>query len=206
MSLIRKSPSDSATLYKIGTKKKGNDGNIWIIVENKNNVKKWQKVSEKEIKVEKKESPKILTALDFYDIAKIKKNNWKKWCENLTLHQTNFINKVRNSYKSIEKETGIFVIEVILPISQSGMYFIDYTWDYAKELYPTIHEDDKPYMIVIYKLTKDLHLYLDITVQHKGILGIYKKKLLEYKDKFNKEVNGKMIWNGDQKKIIFFNL
>lgn len=39
---IRKSPIQSATLYKIGTKKKGNDGNIWIIVENKNNVKRWQ--------------------------------------------------------------------------------------------------------------------------------------------------------------------
>jgi hypothetical protein len=37
----RKSPSQSATLYKIGTKKKGNDNNIWIITENKNGVKKW---------------------------------------------------------------------------------------------------------------------------------------------------------------------
>ena len=32
---IRKSPSQSASLYKIGTKKKGNDGNMWIIQENK---------------------------------------------------------------------------------------------------------------------------------------------------------------------------
>ena len=38
----RKSPAKSATLYKIGTKKIGNDGNTWIIVENKNNIKKWQ--------------------------------------------------------------------------------------------------------------------------------------------------------------------
>jgi hypothetical protein len=35
----RKSPTQSATLYKVGTKKKGNDGNIWIIVENKNYIK-----------------------------------------------------------------------------------------------------------------------------------------------------------------------
>lgn len=38
----RKSPSKSATLYKVGTKKKGNDGNIWIIVEASNGVKRWQ--------------------------------------------------------------------------------------------------------------------------------------------------------------------
>ena len=38
----RPSPSDSATLYKIGRKKKGNDGNMWIIVKNKNGVKRWK--------------------------------------------------------------------------------------------------------------------------------------------------------------------
>ena len=38
-SKIRPSPTDSATLYNIGTKKEGNDGNIWIVVKNKNGVK-----------------------------------------------------------------------------------------------------------------------------------------------------------------------
>ena len=37
----RPSPSESATLFNIGTKKIGNDGNEWIIKENKNGVKKW---------------------------------------------------------------------------------------------------------------------------------------------------------------------
>jgi hypothetical protein len=40
----RPSPSESATLFDIGTKKIGNDGNEWIIKENKNGVKKWNKV------------------------------------------------------------------------------------------------------------------------------------------------------------------
>ena len=40
----RPSPSESATKFKVGTKKKGNDGNMWIIVENKNGVKRWNKV------------------------------------------------------------------------------------------------------------------------------------------------------------------
>ena len=31
---MRKSPEQSATLYKLGTKKTGNDENKWIIVEN----------------------------------------------------------------------------------------------------------------------------------------------------------------------------
>ena len=40
----RPSPSESATLYEIGKKKKGNDGNMYIIVITKTNVKKWKKI------------------------------------------------------------------------------------------------------------------------------------------------------------------
>ena len=40
----RKGPTKSATLFKNGTIKVGNDGNKWIIVTNKVGVKRWQKV------------------------------------------------------------------------------------------------------------------------------------------------------------------
>jgi hypothetical protein len=42
MNNTRPSPNESATLYKIGTKKSGNDGNKWIITENINGVKRWK--------------------------------------------------------------------------------------------------------------------------------------------------------------------
>ena len=38
----RPSPSESATLFRVGITKKGNDDNIWIIVKNKNGVKRWK--------------------------------------------------------------------------------------------------------------------------------------------------------------------
>lgn len=38
---MRASPSESATEQSLGTIKKGNDGNKWIILENLNKVKKW---------------------------------------------------------------------------------------------------------------------------------------------------------------------
>jgi len=41
----RKGPSKSATLFKEGTVKQGNDGNKWIIVTNKLGVHRWQKTS-----------------------------------------------------------------------------------------------------------------------------------------------------------------
>jgi hypothetical protein len=44
MSTTRKAPSKSATLFKNGTIKKGNDGNKWIIVTTGNGIRRWQKV------------------------------------------------------------------------------------------------------------------------------------------------------------------
>jgi hypothetical protein len=41
----RKAPSASATLFKKGTVKKGNDGNKWIIVNDQRGVQRWQKIT-----------------------------------------------------------------------------------------------------------------------------------------------------------------
>lgn len=42
----RPSPSESATLFKIGTKKQGNDGNIWIVIGTSTGVKRWKKIND----------------------------------------------------------------------------------------------------------------------------------------------------------------
>ncbi len=44
MSTTRKAPTQSATLFKKGVIKKGNDGNKWVIVTNARGVQRWQKV------------------------------------------------------------------------------------------------------------------------------------------------------------------
>jgi predicted Fe-Mo cluster-binding NifX family protein len=41
----RKGPTESATKFNLGAKKKGNDGNMWIIAKNKNGLKRWVKIS-----------------------------------------------------------------------------------------------------------------------------------------------------------------
>ena len=62
----RKSPSESATQFNIGIKKKGNDGNMWEIVKNKNGVKRWSKVTKKNTtkkapkKTQKKKSKRMM--------------------------------------------------------------------------------------------------------------------------------------------------
>jgi len=44
MSTTRKAPSESATLFKKGVIKKGNDGNQWVIVADARGVLRWRKV------------------------------------------------------------------------------------------------------------------------------------------------------------------
>jgi hypothetical protein len=39
----RKAPDDSATKFNVGTRKRGNDGNMWEVVTNKNGAKRWKK-------------------------------------------------------------------------------------------------------------------------------------------------------------------
>ena len=60
MSTTRKAPSKSATLFKNGTIKKGNDGNKWIIVTNKGGIQRWQKVKGATIKNKTKKSKRVL--------------------------------------------------------------------------------------------------------------------------------------------------
>lgn len=40
----RPSPSLSATLFNVGDKRLGNDGNIWKIIETSNGTQRWQKI------------------------------------------------------------------------------------------------------------------------------------------------------------------
>lgn len=42
----RKGPTDSATKFQVGTKKKGNDGNTWKVVKTSNGVQRWKKHSD----------------------------------------------------------------------------------------------------------------------------------------------------------------
>jgi hypothetical protein len=41
----RKAPTASATLFKPGTTKKGNDGNKWTIVADTRGVQRWKKIA-----------------------------------------------------------------------------------------------------------------------------------------------------------------
>jgi hypothetical protein len=74
--MTRQGPSDSATIFPVGTKKRGNDGNMWVIIQTKNS-KRWSKVNENKLQKTKKTSKTSKTSnkTKNYTIKKSKKND-----------------------------------------------------------------------------------------------------------------------------------
>ena len=67
----RKAPSQSATKFKKGTKKRGNDGNIWIIDTTSSGIQRWKKINV----LKKKNSTKKMkkTKTNTNDLKQLKK-------------------------------------------------------------------------------------------------------------------------------------
>ena len=216
---MRLSPSESATLYKVGTKKKGNDGNTWIIAVNKNNIKRWQlykktqvytkiKPTDTKIKPTDTKTPDNtkIKALDLYANVKpiVQKSNWTKIMKLVTSREKEFINKIRALYSTITKTTGVNIIEVLLPLNY-GIHNISHAWDYAEDKIPDLWEAKKPYMIIVYRLDGDGYLLGDyFDAQHIHINYKYKKNLLNFIKEFNKNNKGRIKWDGNVKHTIDF--
>ena len=79
---IRKGPSSSATTFKLGTRRKGNDGNMWKVSKTQKGVKRWIKITKKKspVKKSRKMSRKVRkTSRKPRQSAKIKQDNKMIW-------------------------------------------------------------------------------------------------------------------------------
>jgi hypothetical protein len=74
--MVRQGPSESATIFPVGTIKRGNDGNNWIVIQTKNS-KRWSKVNNNTLQKTKKTSKasKTTNKTKKYTIKKSKKND-----------------------------------------------------------------------------------------------------------------------------------
>lgn len=77
---IRKSPTESATMFGIGDIKKGNDGNTWKIIATSSGVHRWQKITNtrsKTIKKSKRVDDKDIkkSSISTAELVKIGKKN-----------------------------------------------------------------------------------------------------------------------------------
>jgi len=142
----RKGPSSSATKSSVGTKKKGNDGNMWKIVKNKNGTKRWVKVSSVTLKNKTKHIQ------DVYDSDIIRNKNkklYKFWLDLANTKHSVFIyndkshkiirKNIREEQERAENDSNI------IAILDSGPSFDAYRELYRKAGNKSVEEVIKNY-------------------------------------------------------------
>ena len=166
---------------KIGKKRKGKDGNMWIIKKVSNGSKRWMRYSKTESKSKTKNKTK----------TKLNKNQ----LQTLSILK----NDIKKNLSKISVKTYIFVNKKI-----NDKYFIDNAWDYVEKKLGNDYLDSKFIIVVIKK--DNNNIVLDnggVYIQHNNIKYNTKKELISI---FKKYLNNKFIWNGNQNKSIFVKL
>jgi hypothetical protein len=160
----RKGPSQSATLFKEGTIKKGNDGNKWIIVTNKLGVRRWQKIGSNsntmKIKLKTKtktKSNRVLKMEADPDTVWGKNKPLEKFWQELASGKKVVLIEKNGDYKKLTMPTGKMTIrkmynsfdddENIIAVLSSNM-----SQDaYEVYLYPKAKDKTVEYVIKNYK-------------------------------------------------------
>ena len=151
----RKGPSSSATKSSVGTKKKGNDGNMWKIVKNKNGTKRWLKMSNVTLKNRTKHVQYVddVDNVDDVDDSDIIRNKNKKlykfWLDLANTKHSVFIYNDK-SYKIIRKNVKEAQEKAesdtnIIAILDSGPSFDAYRELYRKATNKSVEEVIKNY-------------------------------------------------------------
>ena len=148
----RKGPSSSATKSSVGTKKKGNDGNMWKIVKNKNGTKRWVKVSSVTLKNKTKHVQYVDDVNDVDDSDIIRNKNkklYKFWLDLANTKHSVFIyndkshkiirKNIKEEQERAENDTNI------IAILDSGPSFDAYRELYRKAGNKSVEEVIKNY-------------------------------------------------------------
>ena len=201
----RPSPSDSATLFKTGTKKKGNDGNMWMVKENKNGVKRWTKVSKKTeskekseykktSKVKKPEEDRIKFMEASFSLKVIKPTQIKKY-----LKHPIFDNLYKNIIPKIKKLKIEFYI-VPLPLSYDNYWWTDYTSEYLSMFYGEQYYE-KSFISMEVRLNQDLTINYNQRIYLSYNLN--KEQLKIISDLFSNELPYNYLWSGKTSHYMF---
>ncbi len=113
---MRSSPSESATLYKIGTRKRGNDGKMYIVTVTKARVKRWTELVKtiKHIKKRTRRDKKIVNKTRKQ--RKVPSNESSIWGKNKKLE--NFWRKLASGDKVILVYNNCKIVHYTLPKTQ----------------------------------------------------------------------------------------
>ena len=175
----RKGPSKSATLFKEGTVKKGNDGNKWIIVTNKLGVRRWQKTGSNSTTMKIKPKSKSKSKSKSRRVLKMEADPDTVWGKNKPLE------KLWQSLASGEK---------VVLIEKGGKYNI-FTLPTGKvtirKMYDSFNDDENIIAVLSSNMSQDAYeVYLYPKAKDKSVEYVIKnyKKYFKSFDEGQKKV------------------
>mgnify|MGYP001294218843 CR=1 FL=1 len=205
---------------KIGTKKKGRDKNTWIVIENKNGIKRWvkfnpetkyitkkaskdKKVSKKTnhtwkeikpLKIIKKESKYEFSLEMFFDLTVIPPKNINKYIYKNPIFKK-IIDKIMPEI--ISNQINFFMIP--LPLSNNNIYWTDYANSYLTKFYGENYDKDEFIQMTIY-LNNDLSINFNKKILISYELDIKKQQIVY--NIFSKYLPYNYVWKGNQLEVM----
>lgn len=214
----RKGPKESATLFKIGYKAIGLDGNEWIIIKNKNGIKRW-KLHKKIDIIDTKKKKEIKTTeedtspLDLYNVEFVSQKKFWRIVETFDRKHKSLIKLIQKTFLKLQKH-GFSTAVVPRPESQNGVLWADYAVDYIKHaINPKFFDNDKFIYVTVnldvggdhmheYINDKDLFEFASALVGNYSYLDVEGKK--EMIKVFQKEMPYHFVWSGKNTEGITF--
>jgi hypothetical protein len=161
----RKGPTESATLFNVGTRKTGNDGNMWEVVTNKNGTKRWKKDTTKKAKSKRK-------VPGFFDAWDDVNPGYSKWDYGTGIEPEDEV--ITKYIKDTGKITGdiLYVGSSYESRQEYGIVIVDLS---RKRLF----ENTEDFYYLNPSLVDDDEIIKELT-QHNSLLKNSKKAVKEY--------------------------
>lgn len=147
----RKSPNYSATLFNLGTKKKGNDGNMWIVTKTSSGTKRWTKFDKPKKKILTHDNGSRPFRIDIYDnVIKIMKSDYDDYIYS-GISYKNYVKIYLGIDKSKNKQNGN---SVLIQLKNKFVFVGHIVYEFVpldtiKKFYSYLGNSDVPYPVAI---------------------------------------------------------
>ena len=171
----------------IGEKRKGKDGNDWIVKETKNGIKRW-------IKIKEEKNLNKLKLEDFFQLTVIPPKKINKY-----LIINPILKKIIDVIIPKVKKNKINFYFIPLVLSDNGIYWTDYAHSYLNEFYGKKYLDSNFIQLTVY-MNNNLKLNYDRDILIDYQLSLDQQQIIY--DIFSEYLPYNYDWDGNQLKVM----
>lgn len=148
--------------------------------------------------------PDKLGLLDFYDIVKVTEDDLVNIITQLPKEISTLYTKIKKVAHEL-KQLGFIIDFIPLPLSEGGLYWSDYAYDYLSEKHGKDY-CDKQHMYFTFYLDqegKNINMNKDIIINFSEMKKDMKEKVLNI---FYNEIPNNFEWNGSNSRAMFIHI